>query len=174
MTTRFDLHQENLKKIFCPESVAIIGATKAKGTVPYDIVENILKSDLNGSVYPVSPREKHIASVKAYKYIIDIKDPVDLAIIVFPSAVAHMALEQCGQKGIKSVIIISAGYKEIGERGIEREEKIKEIARKYDISFIGPNCLGVINTDPDVMLNASFARQMPEAGSIGFLSQSGA
>jgi len=174
MTTRFDLHQENLKKIFCPESVAIVGATKAKGTVPYDIVENILKSDLNGSVYPVSPREKHICSVKAYKYVIDIQDPVDLAIIVFPSAVAHMALEQCGQKGIKSVIIISAGYKEIGEKGIEREEQIKEIARKYDISFIGPNCLGVINTDPDVMLNASFARQMPEAGSIGFLSQSGA
>lgn len=174
MTTRFDLHQENLKKIFCPESIAIVGATKAKGTVPYDIVENILKSDLNGAVFPVSPREKHIASVKAYKYVIDIEDPVDLAIIVFPSAVAHMALEQCGQKGIKSVIIISAGYKEIGEKGLEREEKIKEIARKYDISFIGPNCLGVINTDPEVMLNASFARQMPEAGSIGFLSQSGA
>ncbi len=174
MTSRFELHQENLKKIFNPESVAIVGATKLKGTVPYDIVENILKSDFNGAVYPVSPREKHIASVKAYKYVIDIEDPVDLAIIVFPSAVAHMALEQCGQKGIKSVIIISAGYREIGERGIEREEQIKQIAEKYDISFIGPNCLGVINTDPNVNLDASFARQMPDPGNIGFLSQSGA
>jgi acetyltransferase len=174
MNSRFDLHQENLKKIFNPESVAIVGATKTKGTVPYDIVENILKSDFNGAVYPVSPREKHIASVKAYKYVIDIEDPVDLAIIVFPSAVTHMALEQCGQKGIKSVIIISAGFRETGERGIAKEKQIKQIAEKYDISFIGPNCLGVINTDPAVNLDASFARKMPDPGNIGFLSQSGA
>lgn len=174
MTSRFELHQENLKKIFSPASVAIVGATRAKGTVPYDIVENILKADFNGAVYPVSPREKHIASVKAYKYVIDIEDPVDLAIIVFPSAVVHMALEQCGQKGIKSVIIISAGFREVGERGIEREQQIKKIAEKYDISFIGPNCLGVINTDPLVNLDASFARKMPDPGNIGFLSQSGA
>ena len=174
MTSRFELHQENLKKIFNPVSVAIVGATKAKGTVPYDIVENILKSDFNGAIYPVSPREKHIASVKAYKYVVDIEDPIDLAIIVFPSSVAHMALEQCGQKGIKSVIIISAGFREVGERGAEREEQIKKIAEKYDISFIGPNCLGVINTDPAVNLDASFARKMPDPGNIGFLSQSGA
>ena len=106
--------------------------------------------------------------------MIDIEDPVDLGIIVFPSTVTHMALEQCGQKGIKSVIIISAGFREIGGRGIEREKQILEIARKYDISFIGPNCLGMINTDPKVRINASFARQMPAPGSIGFLSQSGA
>ena len=174
MTSRFELHQENLKKIFNPGSVAIVGATRQKGTVPYDIVENILKSDFNGAVYPVSPREKHIASVKAYKYVVDIEDPVDLAIIVFPSSVAHMALEQCGQKGIKSVIIISAGFREIGEKGVEKEQQIKQIAEKYDISFIGPNCLGVINTDPLVNLDASFARKMPDPGNIGFLSQSGA
>ncbi len=169
-----ELRQKNLEKIFYPKSVAIVGATKTKGTVPYDILANILKEDIQAAVYPVSPREKHIAGVKAYKYVIDIEDPVDLAIIVFPSSVAHMALEQCGQKGIKSVIIISAGFKEVGEKGKVREEQIKEIARKYDMSFIGPNCLGVINTDPEILLNASFARQMPEQGSIGFLSQSGA
>ncbi len=174
MSDRSELHQVNLHKIFYPSSVAIVGATKTKGTVPYDILENILKADIDAAVYPVSPREKHIAGVKAYKYVLDIEDPIDLAIIVFPSSVAHMALEQCGQKGIRSVIIISAGYKEVGEKGIEREEQILEIARKYDMSFIGPNCLGVINTDPVVKLNASFARQMPEEGSIGFLSQSGA
>jgi len=174
MTDRSELHQVNLHKIFYPSSVAIVGATKTKGTVPYDILENILKADIEAAVYPVSPREKHIAGVKAYKYVLDIEDPVDLAIIVFPSSVAHMALEQCGQKGIKSVIIISAGFKEVGGKGIEREEQILEIARKYDMSFIGPNCLGVINTDPLSNLNASFARKMPEEGSIGFLSQSGA
>ncbi|MBR9999332.1 MAG: acetate--CoA ligase family protein [Cyclobacteriaceae bacterium] len=174
MPDRSELHQENLRKIFYPSSIAVVGATKTKGTVPYDILENILKADIDAAVYPVSPREKHIAGVRAYKYVLDIDDQVDLAIIVFPSAVAHMALEQCGQKGIKSVIIISAGFKEIGEKGLEREKQILEIARKYDMSFIGPNCLGVINTDPAIRLNASFARQMPEEGSIGFLSQSGA
>lgn len=174
MKNRSALHRENLEKIFYPDSVAIIGANKMKGTVPYDILMSILNADFNGVVFPVSPREKFIAGVKSYKYVIDIEDPIDLAILVFPSAVCHLALEQCGQKGIKSVIIISAGFREIGGIGLEREQQIKEIAEKYDISFIGPNCLGVINTDSRSQLNASFARQMPEEGPIGFLSQSGA
>jgi acetyltransferase len=93
---------------------------------------------------------------------------------VFPAQVCHLALEQCGQKGIKAVVIISAGFKETGEKGRERENLLKQIAEKYDMSFIGPNCLGIINTDPAVSLNASFARKMPEEGTIGFLSQSGA
>ena len=166
--------KHNLEKVFYPQSVAIAGATKVPGTVPYDIVLNILKTDYQGIVYPVSPREKYIAGVKAYKYIIDIPDPVDLAIIVFQSSVCHLAMEQCGQKGIKAAVVISAGFKEVGPDGLERERRLVEIANKYDISFIGPNCLGVINTDPVSMLNASFARKMPEEGSIGFLSQSGA
>ena len=174
MTSKSDIHRKNLEKIFYPDSIAIVGANKVKGTVPYDIIANILKADFNGIVFPVSPREKFIAGIKAYKYVIDIEDPIDLAILVFPSSVCHMALEQCGQKGIKSAIIISAGFKEVGGVGIERERQIKAIADKYDISFIGPNCLGVINTDPASRINASFARKMPEEGSIGFLSQSGA
>lgn len=165
---------ENLHKIFYPQSITVIGANKVKGTVPCDILLNILQAEYKGVVFPVNPREKHLASIKTYKYAIDIEDPVDLAVLVFPSSVMHMALEQCGQKGIKAAIIISAGFKEVGGQGIEREEQIKEIAKKYGISFIGPNCLGVINTDPDVMLNASFARKMPEEGNIAFISQSGA
>jgi acetate---CoA ligase (ADP-forming) len=168
------LQQKNLEKIFYPESLAVIGANKVQGTVPADIIFNILKTDFQGIVYPVSPREHFISSIKCHKYVVDIADPVDLAILVFPSSVCHMALEQCGEKGIKSVIIISAGFKEVGGLGIEREKQIKEIADKYDMSFIGPNCLGVINTDPRALLNASFARKMPEEGSIAFLSQSGA
>ncbi|MBU0711720.1 acetate--CoA ligase family protein [bacterium] len=174
MTSKTEIHKKNLEKIFYPESVAIIGANKVRGTVPYDIIANILKADFNGIVFPVSPREKFIAGIKSYQYVVDIEDPVDLAILVFPSSVCHMALEQCGQKGIKSAIIISAGFKEVGGEGIEREKQIKAIADKYDMSFIGPNCLGVINTDPSSRINASFARKMPEEGSIGFLSQSGA
>ncbi|MEN8227554.1 MAG: acetate--CoA ligase family protein [Bacteroidota bacterium] len=168
------LRQKNLETIFHPKSVAIIGTNKVKGTVPHDILDNILKSDFNGIVYPVSPKEKSIKGIKAYKYVVDVPDDVDLAILVFPSSVCHMALEQCGQKGIKSVIIISAGFKEVGEAGLKKEKQLIEIARKYDMSFIGPNCLGVINTAPETNLNASFAREMPDKGNIGFLSQSGA
>ena len=168
------LRQKNLETIFHPESIAIIGTNRVKGTVPHDILDSILKADFNGIVYPVSPREKSIKGIKAYKYVIDVPDEIDLAILVFPSSVCHMALEQCGQKGIKSVIIISAGFKEVGEAGLKKEKQLIEIARKYDISFIGPNCLGVINTAPETNLNASFAREMPERGNIGFLSQSGA
>jgi len=168
------LRQENLETIFHPKSIAIVGTNNVKGTVPHDILYNILKADFNGIVYPVSPREKSIKGIKAYKYVVDVPDDVDLAILVFPSSVCHMALEQCGQKGIKSVIIISAGYKEVGEAGLKREQQLVDIARKYDISFIGPNCLGVINTFPDTRLDASFAREMPDQGNIGFLSQSGA
>jgi len=123
------LRQENLEKIFHPKSVAIVGTNKVKGTVPHDILDNILKADFNGIVYPVSPREKSIRGIKAYKYVVDVPDDVDLAILVFPSSVNHMALEQCGQKGIKSVIIISAGYKEVGEAGLQRERQLLEIAR---------------------------------------------
>ncbi len=174
MSDRAKIHQKNFQKLFYPESIAIIGANKVSGTVPYDILKNIFDGHYNGAIYPVNPRHLHIAGIRAYKYAIDIEDSIDLAIVVFPSSVCHMALEQCGQKGIKAVIIISAGFKEMGGAGIEREQQLKEIARKYDISIIGPNCLGVINTDPSVSLNASFARRMPNEGNIGFLSQSGA
>jgi len=169
-----ELMLKNLEHIFYPKSLAVVGTNKVQGTVPCDILFNILKADFQGVVFPVSPKEPFIAGVKAYKYVTDIPDPVDLAILVFPSSVCHMALEQCGQKGVKAAIIISAGFREVGQAGLERERQIKEIANKYGISFIGPNCLGVINTDPTSLLNASFARKMPEEGVIGFLSQSGA
>src|SRR6056297_4044214 len=139
---------EHMDKIFYPQSVAVVGANKVPGIVPHDIIHNILKADFQGIVYPVSPREKFIAGAKCYKYIVDIEDPIDLAIVVFPSSVCDLALEQCGKKGVKSVIIISAGFKEIGGKGVEREQELLEIADKYDMNFIGPNCLGVINTDP--------------------------
>lgn len=174
MQGKSEIHCQNLKRLFNPESVAVVGTNDVKGSVPYDILFNIIDSGFTGTVHPVSPGTSSINNIKTYKYVIDIEAPVDLAILVFPAAVIHLALEQCGQKGIKAVIIISAGFREIGGNGIAREQQIKAIADKYDISFVGPNCLGVINTDPNVRLNASFARAMPEAGPIAFLSQSGA
>lgn len=165
---------QNLHNIFYPKSVAVLGTNSVPGTVPNDLLINILKSDFQGTLYPVSQRDKFISCIKTFKYIIDIDDPIDLAVIVFQSSVCHLAMEQCGQKGVKAAIVISAGFKENGEAGAKREAQLKKIADKYGISFIGPNCLGVINTDPEAKLNASFARKMPDEGSIAFLSQSGA
>jgi len=165
---------EGVEAVFSPRSVAVLGVTNTPGTVPHDIFMNILYSGYQGVVYPVAPNKRSIGAVKAYHYVTDIADPVDLAVIVFPAHCVHLALEQCGQKGVKAAIVISAGFREVGPRGLERENRIKQIAEQYNISLIGPNCLGVINTDPAVCLNASFARKMPAQGKIAFLSQSGA
>ncbi len=165
---------KHLDAVFSPASVAVVGATRTLGTVPHDIFQNILEAGYQGIVYPVSPRSPSISGVKAYKYVIDIPDPVDLAVIVFPSSVCHLAMEQCGRKGVKAAVVISAGFREVGGAGVEREAQLKQIAARHGISIVGPNCLGAINTDPAVRLNASFARKMPSQGSIAFLSQSGA
>jgi len=163
-----------LAAIFRPTSIAVLGVTNTPGTVPHDIFVNLLDSRFNGAVYPVAPRKKHIAGVRAYNYVVDIPDDVDLAVLVFPGAVCEMALKQCVEKGVKAAIIISAGFREVGEAGLAREHRIKAIAAESGMRLIGPNCLGVINTESDVRLNASFARAMPATGKIAFLSQSGA
>ncbi len=160
--------------LFRPASVAVVGATPLPGTVPYDLFHNLRRDGFRGRVYPVSPRGGAIDGVPAFKYVLDIPDPVDLAVIVFPSSVCDLALEQCGRKGIPAAIVVSAGFRETGPAGAQREVRLREIAGRYGIRLLGPNCLGLINTDPAVRLNASFARKAPQPGSIGFLSQSGA
>ncbi len=165
---------DGLDSIFRPKSIAVLGVTNSPGTVPHDIFVNLLTTRFNGVVYPVAPRKKHIAGVRAYDYVTDIPDSVELAVLVFPGAVCEKALQQCVEKGIRAAIIISAGFREVGPAGLERENRIKAIAREGRMRLIGPNCLGVINTEPDVRLNASFARAMPDAGRIAFMSQSGA
>lgn len=163
-----------LDHIFCPRSIAVLGVTQTPGTVPHDIFSNILTSGYTGVLYPIAPGKRSIKAVRAYRYLTDIEDEVDLAVMVFPASVMDKAMVQCGQKGVKSAIIISAGFREVGPEGERREQRIRDICRDYGISLIGPNCLGVINTDPAVALNASFARKMPDRGRIAFLSQSGA
>jgi len=163
-----------LRALFRPASVAVVGATRQPGTVPYDLFHNLRRDGFRGPVYPVSPRGGDIDGVPAFKYVVDIPDPVDLAVIVFPSSVCDLALEQCGRKGIPAAIVISAGFRETGPAGAQREARLKEIAGRYGLLLVGPNCLGLINTDPEVSLNASFARRPPEAGSIALVSQSGA
>ncbi|MHC4716556.1 MAG: acetate--CoA ligase family protein [Planctomycetota bacterium] len=166
--------RDPLDGIFNPQSVAVLGVTQTPGTVPYDIFYNILASGYKGVLFPVAPGKRSISAVPAYRYVNDIPGPVDLAVIVFPAQVVERAIAECGQKGIRSAIIISAGFREVGPRGAEREQRVQALCREHGIAMIGPNCLGVINTDPDTVLNASFARKMPARGRIAFLSQSGA
>jgi len=166
--------QSDLTSIFYPQSIAIIGASREPGSVGQSLLANIIDSRFKGIVYPVNPKAKGVLGIKCYDSVLNIQDTIDLAVIVVPSSFVPLVLEECGQKGIKGAIIISAGFKEIGEEGLKLEEKIKHISQNYHISLVGPNCLGVVNTDPITSLNATFGTQIPKQGNIAFISQSGA
>ena len=164
--------KKDLTKLFSPESVAIIGASRKKGKVGYDVLKNILTCGYEGKVYPINPKANKIFGLKAYKSIKDIKSKIDLAIFTIPSGFVPGVLKECGEKGVDSAIIISAGFKESGTQGARLEREIADIGRKYKINILGPNCLGLIDTT--FSLNASFAAEMPLKGDVAFFSQSGA
>ena len=157
-----------------PRSIAVVGATNRPGSVGLAVFRNILSAGFQGVLYPVNPKAKSVWSVKAYPRLADIPDEVDLAVIIVPAEVVCSILEEAGKKQVKGAIVISAGFKEVGGHGVELENYVKEVVGKYDIRLVGPNCLGVINNNENVCMNASFATKMPKAGNIAFISQSGA
>jgi len=161
-----------LDKIFNPRSVAIIGASDEEGTVGYALMKNFTEHGFEGKIYPVNIRKTEIHGLKAYQTVEQIPEPVDLAVIATPAKIVPDIVEQCGKAGVKGIIIISAGFKEIGPEGKALEDKIQEIKKKYGLRIIGPNCLGVIR--PSIRLNATFVDKMPKPGNIAFISQSGA
>lgn len=165
---------ERLNCIFHPESVAVIGASRQPGSVGHSLLANIIDSRFQGIVYPVNPKAGGILGFKTYPSVLDIPDPVDLAVVIVPAPYVAGVLDDCGQKGIKAAVTISAGFKETGEKGAAREKEVQEVIRKHNIAHIGPNCLGVINTAAETSMNATFGTSMPEEGNIAFLSQSGA
>ncbi|MDM8517112.1 acetate--CoA ligase family protein [Desulfobacterales bacterium HSG16] len=163
-----------LDAIFSPQSVAVIGASSAPGKVGHDIFANILKGQYTGTLYPVNPSAKSILSVRAYKDLNDIPDLVDLAMIILPPHLAVKSVEESIKKDVKGIVIVSAGFREVGSEGRKMEDRITDMCKEANIRVIGPNCLGVINPLPDVSLNASFSSRMPKTGNISFISQSGA
>ncbi len=163
-----------LEAIFYPQSIAIIGASRQKGSVGQAVLSNIIDSRFQGVAYPVNPKAKGVLGIKCYASVRDIPDDVDLAVIIVPSRFVPDVLEECGEKRIKAAIVISAGFKEIGGEGAELEKKVKEIIETHGIALVGPNCLGVINTDPISSMNATFGTPMCKRGNIAFISQSGA
>lgn len=163
---------KQLEKIFNPKTIAVIGASDKKGGVGYALFKNLIGSNYKGIVYPVNIKRESVQSVKAYPSVKDIPDNIDLAIIATPAATVPQILVECGQAHIEGAMIISAGFKEAGEAGEKLSEQILEMARKYKIRVIGPNCLGFIK--PSLHLNASFANKTALPGKIAFISQSGA
>ena len=165
---------DNLDSIFSPQSLAVVGASKTPGKVGHDIFVNILKGGYRGTLYPVNPKARSVSSVKAYPTISDIPDSVDLAMIILPPRPALTAVKEAIEKGIKGVVIVSAGFREVGGEGLEIENTIVGLCREAGVRVVGPNCLGVINPLANVRLNASFSARMPKPGNISFISQSGA
>jgi acetyltransferase len=165
---------DNLDAIFSPESVAIIGASNTPGKVGHDIFANILRGGFQGTLYPVNPKAKSILSVKTFPTITDIADPIDQAIIILPPKPCIQAVQDAIAKGVKGIVIVSAGFREVGGEGIDIENRIVSLCREANVRLVGPNCLGVINPHPGVSLNASFSKRMPACGNISFISQSGA
>jgi acetyltransferase len=161
-----------LDAIFAPKNVAVIGATEKAGSVGRTLLWNLISNPFGGTVFPVNPKRPSILGIKAYPNIAAVPEPVDLAVIVTPASTVPGVIGECVEAGVKGAIIISAGFKEVGEEGIQLERNILQQARQGKMRIIGPNCLGVMN--PVSGLNATFANAIARPGNVGFISQSGA
>ena len=162
----------DLEAIFRPGSVAVVGASRTPGKVGYILTKNMMGSGFGGEIYPINPGADEILGLKCYKSVLDVPDAIDLAVITIPSASVLQVADECGRKGVKALVVISAGFKETGHDGAVLEQQLLEIGKQYNMRIQGPNCLGLINTETPI--NLSFAAGMPRKGRIGFISQSGA
>ena len=163
-----------LRAFFNPRSVAVIGASRRRGTIGGEIFHNLLAYGFAGPVYPVNPNAGVVQSVMAYASVEQIPGPVDLAVVAVPAAQVIDAAAACGRKGVRALVVISAGFAETDEAGRTRQNEFMAICRAAGMRVIGPNCMGIVNTDPEVRLDATFAPITPPEGRVGFLSQSGA
>jgi acetyltransferase len=163
-----------LNAIFRPKSIAVVGASTRKGTVGNDVLRNLLFSEYQGPVYPVNPKAAALYGVHCHKDLSDLPQVPEMAVLVVPPLAVLETVERGIKMGIKGFTVISAGFKEIGGEGAKLQERLSAMVRESGTPLVGPNCLGVINTDDDIRLNATFGRKMPAHGSLAFVSQSGA
>lgn len=166
--------KKDLKALFEPKVVAVVGASRRPEAVGYAILKNLLQSEFKGKIYPVNPKADDVLGVKCIPTVAEIPEAIDLAVFIIPGAAVPAELEACAKKGARAAIVISAGFREIGGEGVKLEQEIKKISDTYGIAVLGPNCLGLINNDPDLGVNASFAGTIPKNGNVAFISQSGA
>ena len=164
----------SLDAILRPASIAVIGASRRENSIGWQIVDNLLQHGFTGSVYPVNPAASSVHSIKAYPSIGAVPGRVDLGMIVVPSKLVNDVVRECVDARVGGLVVISAGFKEIGGKGVERERELLEILKGTGIRMVGPNCMGVINTHDSIRMDATFAPAVPPAGPVAFISQSGA
>ena len=174
LETRKEEIMNVLDKIMKPKSIAVVGASTKEHTIGSDIMKRLQEYKFNGNIYPVNPKGGIIEGLQAYTSVLEIPGEVDLAIIVVNAKFVLSTIDQCHEKGIKGLCIITAGFKETGKEGAEAEKQLLAKVREYGMRCVGPNCLGVVNTHPDIRMDGCFAESLPERGNIGFVSQSGA
>ena len=164
----------SLEAVLKPRSIAVIGASRRNLTIGNRLFRNLLQHEFTGVVYPVNPKAKVVAAVQTYPSVRDIPGEVDLAIIITPADTVPQLMDECGQKGVRGVIIISAGFGESSPEGKAKQDAILDIAQRYGMRIVGPNCMGIVNTDPEVNMNATFSPIFPPTGGIAMGTQSGA
>ncbi len=163
-----------LDPILRPRSIAVVGASRTPGTIAHELVASLVRCGFVGPVFPVNPNAASVCAIKAYPTIGAVPDPVDQAVIVVPKERVQAVVEECADHGVKGLVVISAGFKEIGGEGIERERRLTAFVRERGIRMVGPNCMGVLNADPAVSMNGTFYPNLPPFGRAAFVSQSGA
>ena len=164
----------SLVPFFKPKGVAVIGASRDPDAIGYRIMQYLINGRYNGPVYPINPKANVVGSIPAYASVQDVPGQLDLAVISVPQRFVMDVVKDCGEKGVRALVIISAGFAETGAEGAERQRELLELTRSYGMRVVGPNCLGLLNTNPEVRLNASFSPVFPPHGPIAMSSQSGA
>jgi acetate---CoA ligase (ADP-forming) len=163
-----------LRALFAPRTVAIIGASRRRGAVGAEVLHNVVSGGFTGRVFPINPRADAVQSLPAYPRVTDVSDPIDLAVIAVPAACVDAVVDDCLAKQIPALVVVTAGFGETGDEGRAREAVLRDRVRQGGSRMVGPNCLGVLTTNPDVRLNATFSPVVPPCGPIAFSSQSGA
>jgi acyl-CoA synthetase (NDP forming) len=153
-----------LESVLAPSSIAVIGASRAENTIGWQILDNLLRHGYTGAVYPVNPQARTVHSIRAYASVEEIPDAVEMAVIAVPKQHVCATAEACGRKGVKALVVISAGFKEVRGEGVAREEALKQVAARYGMRLVGPNCMGVLYTAPGIILRPHSARTAGTAG----------
>lgn len=163
-----------MRQLLEPQSIAVIGASRDEHSVGHGLLKNLIFGGYQGIVFPINPKARSVLGIKTYSTVLEVEDPIDLAVIIVPYVFVNRVLEECGKKGIPYVIVITSGYKEVGGDGVQREKELIEIAKRNGIRVVGPNCFGIVNTDSRVSMNTTFSRYPFQRGNVALISQSGA
>ena len=163
----------DLSRLLSPRSIAVVGASPKSASVAGEILRNLSKCGFSGEIYPVNPKYRDVDGIRCFPSVATLPQGIDLAILAVNRDLVLGAVEDCGRRGIRDLVIITAGFKESGPEGVAREAALRALIRRFDLDVVGPNCMGIIRSVPEIRLNASFSRWFPQGGEIGFISQSG-